>query len=49
LDPCIVKDVRERVKSLYHKDFVIDIDQQWLLQGWKGRILYAMSTWAACK
>ncbi|WVZ51276.1 hypothetical protein U9M48_002433 [Paspalum notatum var. saurae] len=31
----------------YHKDFVIDVDQQWLLQGWKGRILYAMSTWAA--
>ncbi|CAD6252566.1 unnamed protein product [Miscanthus lutarioriparius] len=49
LDPCIVKDVREWVKSLYHKDFVIDIDQHWLLQGWKGRILYAMSTWVACK
>ncbi|KAL3581561.1 hypothetical protein D5086_015893 [Populus alba] len=29
---------KERVEALYHKDFVIDEDSQWLLQGWKGRI-----------
>ncbi|WVZ48788.1 hypothetical protein U9M48_000197, partial [Paspalum notatum var. saurae] len=42
LDPAIVEYVKERVRSLYHRDFFIDTDQQWLLQGWKGRILYAM-------
>ncbi|WVZ54639.1 hypothetical protein U9M48_005406 [Paspalum notatum var. saurae] len=47
LDPEVVKAVRERVREQYHKDFVIDVDHQWLLEGWKGRILYAMSTWAA--
>ncbi|CAD6252568.1 unnamed protein product [Miscanthus lutarioriparius] len=35
------------LKDGYHKDFVVDVGQQWLLQGWKGRILYAMSTWVA--
>lgn len=29
----------------YHKDFVIDQDGSWLLQGWKGRILFASSYW----
>jgi hypothetical protein len=42
-----VKFLTRRVKDGYHKDFVVDVDQQWLLQGWKGRILYAMSTWVA--
>ncbi|XP_009764081.1 scarecrow-like protein 14 [Nicotiana sylvestris] len=37
---------KERVKA-YHKDFVIDVDGHWLLQGWKGRIVYALSTWKA--
>ncbi|CAK7325710.1 unnamed protein product [Dovyalis caffra] len=36
---------KERVQTLYHKDFVIDEDSQWLLQGWKGRIVYALSSW----
>ncbi|KAL6907966.1 hypothetical protein ACP4OV_002136 [Aristida adscensionis] len=47
LDPDAVNDVRDKVRTQYHKDFVIDIDHQWLLQGWKGRVLYAMSTWVA--
>ncbi|WVZ61223.1 hypothetical protein U9M48_011133 [Paspalum notatum var. saurae] len=47
LDPDVVKVVRENVKEKYHKDFLIDVDDQWLLEGWKGRILHAMSTWAA--
>nr|XP_043637257.1 scarecrow-like protein 14 [Erigeron canadensis] len=29
----------------YHKDFVFDEDRKWILQGWKGRILYASSCW----
>lgn len=41
----ILKMAKDRMKSCYHKDFVIDEDGQWLLQGWKGRIVYALSTW----
>ncbi|KAK6231412.1 hypothetical protein SCA6_001485 [Theobroma cacao] len=41
----IVKGATERVRSFYHKDFVIDEDSRWLLQGWKGRIIYALSAW----
>ncbi|CAO2145250.1 unnamed protein product [Urochloa humidicola] len=47
LDPDLVKLVREKAKEQFHKDFIIDVDQRWLLKGWKGRMLYAMSTWAA--
>ncbi|CAL4985788.1 unnamed protein product [Urochloa decumbens] len=46
-DPDVVKAVSKKVKDGYHKDFFIDVDQQWVLQGWKGRALYAMSTWVA--
>lgn len=41
----IVTKAREKVKKCYHKDFVVDTDHGWLLQGWKGRIVYGMSTW----
>ncbi|CAD6252539.1 unnamed protein product [Miscanthus lutarioriparius] len=44
LDPDIVKTLRDKVRDQYHKDFIIDTDHNWLLEGWKGRILYAMST-----
>ncbi|KAF7100204.1 hypothetical protein CFC21_101741 [Triticum aestivum] len=47
LDPEVVGMVREKVREHYHKDFLIDVDHQWLLQGWKGRVLYALSTWVA--
>ncbi|KAL3523836.1 hypothetical protein ACH5RR_016670 [Cinchona calisaya] len=40
----IMRISKERFKS-YNKDFVIDEDSKWLLQGWKGRILYALSSW----
>ncbi|KAI3788568.1 hypothetical protein L2E82_01338 [Cichorium intybus] len=40
----ILKLAREKV-GLYHKDFMIDVDNNWLLQGWKGRIIYAISCW----
>ncbi|XP_058757003.1 scarecrow-like protein 9 [Vicia villosa] len=35
----------EKVRTSYHKDFVIDEDSKWLLQGWKGRIVFALSCW----
>jgi hypothetical protein len=41
----IVNMSKDRVKSSYHKDFLIDEDSEWLLQGWKGRILFALSSW----
>ncbi|KAK6126010.1 hypothetical protein DH2020_040237 [Rehmannia glutinosa] len=34
-----------KVRNFYHKDFVIDEDNHWLLMGWKGRIIYAISCW----
>uniref|UniRef100_A0A2C9V505 Uncharacterized protein n=1 Tax=Manihot esculenta TaxID=3983 RepID=A0A2C9V505_MANES len=36
---------RDKMKAWYHKDFVIDQDSNWMLQGWKGRIIYASSYW----
>ncbi|KAJ6408946.1 hypothetical protein OIU84_008612 [Salix udensis] len=45
LDKELFKDVRSVVKSEYDNDFVVDADGQWVLQGWKGRIIYALSIW----
>ncbi|XP_057955492.1 scarecrow-like protein 14 [Malania oleifera] len=45
LDRELVKTLRAKVESHYHKDFVIDEDGPWMLQGWKGRILLATSCW----
>ncbi|XP_044461538.1 scarecrow-like protein 33 [Mangifera indica] len=45
LNKDIMKMAKERVEACYHKDFVIDEDNQWLLQGWKGRIAFALSSW----
>ncbi|XP_077238991.1 GRAS family transcription factor [Tasmannia lanceolata] len=45
LNPDILKKVRDKVKSSYHKDFIIDEDGHWMLQGWKGRIIFAITTW----
>ncbi|KQJ87049.1 hypothetical protein BRADI_4g09156v3 [Brachypodium distachyon] len=47
LDPNIVLMLKDEVKEHCHKHFMINEDHQWLLQGWKGRVLYALSTWAA--
>lgn len=45
LDQEILHQVKKTVNSEYHKDFVVDVDGQWLLQGWKGRIIYGLSFW----
>ncbi|XVF55270.1 hypothetical protein PTKIN_Ptkin06aG0023400 [Pterospermum kingtungense] len=42
---CIVKGAIDKVRKFYHKDFLIDEDNRWLVQGWKGRIIYAISAW----
>ncbi|CAI9779050.1 unnamed protein product [Fraxinus pennsylvanica] len=41
----IVNKAKYKVRSTYHKDFVIDEDSQWMLLGWKGRTIYALSCW----
>ncbi|GMY10902.1 scarecrow-like protein 30 [Fagus crenata] len=45
LDQELLQKVKKTVKLEYHKDFVVDVDGQWILQGWKGRILHALSCW----
>lgn len=45
LDPEIKKWALMQVHSAYHRDFMIDEDSRWLLLGWKGRALFALSTW----
>ncbi|KAK4440888.1 Scarecrow-like protein 14 [Sesamum alatum] len=45
LDQEMVKYVRSKVKTYYHKDFSVDEDGKWMLQGWKGRVLHAISYW----
>ncbi|KAH6766146.1 hypothetical protein C2S52_017129 [Perilla frutescens var. hirtella] len=41
----IVEEVRAKITSDYHNDFVLEEDCGWLLQGWKGRVMYALSCW----
>ncbi|XP_020571206.1 scarecrow-like protein 9 [Phalaenopsis equestris] len=41
----LVKKARAGVKTFYHKDFNMDEDGKWMLEGWKGRIFYGLSTW----
>ncbi|KAJ0718795.1 putative transcription factor GRAS family [Helianthus annuus] len=44
-DRKILRKAKDRGTSDYHKDFIIDEDGKWMLQGWKGRMLYAISAW----
>ncbi|KAF4389946.1 hypothetical protein G4B88_003429 [Cannabis sativa] len=42
----IMKKVKKMMKeTCYQKEFLVDEDNQWMLQGWKGRVLYALSCW----
>jgi hypothetical protein len=45
MDPLLIKKLKCKVKAGYHEDFVVDEDGNWMLQGWKGRIVYASSAW----
>ncbi|KAI3867206.1 hypothetical protein MKX03_029253 [Papaver bracteatum] len=45
LNTHIIKKAKKQAISDYHKDFVVDEDSRWLLLGWKGRILFAVSSW----
>ncbi|XP_058199521.1 scarecrow-like protein 14 isoform X2 [Rhododendron vialii] len=41
----IMKTVKAKVKNCYHKDFFVDEASNWLLEGWRGRVFYALSCW----
>ena len=41
----IMKKIKAKVKSCYHKDFFVDEVGEWMLEGWKGRVIYALSCW----
>jgi len=45
LEQELMKKLRGKVKAGHHKDFLIDENGQWMLQGWKGRISCASSCW----
>jgi hypothetical protein len=45
LNPAIVKGIQSMVRHIYHKDYCVDEEDRYLVFGWKGRILYAISTW----
>jgi hypothetical protein len=45
LDREVMKKLKGKLKDRYHNDFVVNEDGHWLLQGWKGRIIYASSCW----
>lgn len=45
LDQDLLKSVEKIVNTEYHQDFNIDQDGSWMLQGWKGRIIDALSCW----
>lgn len=44
MDKAMMKIYIDKLEA-YHKDMVILKDSNWMLQGWKGRILYASSSW----
>ncbi|CAH9109209.1 unnamed protein product [Cuscuta epithymum] len=45
LDQEILKFVTERMKSDFNKNFSLEEDGNWMLQGWKGRVHHALSFW----
>ncbi|KAL1098389.1 hypothetical protein V6Z11_D05G097700 [Gossypium hirsutum] len=45
LEQNILNRARTVLKSDYHKDFDIEVDGKWMLQGWKGRVIHALSCW----
>ncbi|XAR60620.1 hypothetical protein NMG60_11034067 [Bertholletia excelsa] len=41
----IIKRLKVKVKANYHKDFFLKEANQWMLQGWKGHVIVALSCW----
>ncbi|KAH7837901.1 hypothetical protein Vadar_019369 [Vaccinium darrowii] len=45
----ILRDLKRIVKIHYNKNFSVDEDGKWMLQGWKGRVMFAVSCWKPSK
>ncbi|RZB79837.1 Scarecrow-like protein 14 isoform D [Glycine soja] len=45
LDEELMAKFRTELRKWYHRDFVSDEDSNWMLLGWKGRILFASTCW----
>ncbi|XP_078168669.1 scarecrow-like protein 9 [Carex rostrata] len=45
VESLIKKKIQNWVRELYHKEFVVHEENKWLLLGWKGTILFGLSTW----
>ncbi|CAN6326416.1 unnamed protein product [Urochloa humidicola] len=45
INQAILKRSIDEKNKHYHDDFVIDEDSGWLIQGWKGRVMHAVSSW----
>ncbi|XP_013614698.1 PREDICTED: scarecrow-like protein 14 [Brassica oleracea var. oleracea] len=45
LEKELMQNLKLKIENGYDKNFDIDQDGNWLLQGWKGRIVYASSVW----
>jgi len=43
----VMKRARYKVSKSYHRDFLVDEDNKWMLQGWKGRVIFALSAWTS--
>ncbi|XP_078166631.1 scarecrow-like protein 9 [Carex rostrata] len=45
VDSLIKTKIERMVRELYHKDYLVEETNKWLLLGWKGTILIGLSTW----
>ncbi|KAL3653158.1 hypothetical protein CASFOL_002839 [Castilleja foliolosa] len=45
LDHELIKKLRRKTVAGYHSDFLFDEDGNWMIQGWKGRIICASCCW----
>ncbi|ESW04051.1 hypothetical protein PHAVU_011G063300 [Phaseolus vulgaris] len=45
LDKHLINKLRYKLKDVYHSDFMLLEDANFMLQGWKGRVVYASSCW----
>ncbi|KAG5537245.1 hypothetical protein RHGRI_024631 [Rhododendron griersonianum] len=45
----ILTELKGIVKVHYNKNFTVEEDGKWMLQGWKGRIMFALSCWKPIK
>ncbi|KAL1819223.1 hypothetical protein ACET3Z_014092 [Daucus carota] len=41
----ILAEVQGKVRLQYNKKFLVREDNNWMLQGWNGRVIYALSLW----